>query len=158
MRLLYCVISLAAAGPRRSVQMCRPKSLWVPVRLSAARGRERLERVIAFYANFHCNLRLTSIRRIPREKEMQPGFRSVAAKRPLSAFLRLAMMGCPQCAPVLGRDRGGSSSARPRAWWGACGAGARSSFIFAIGTRCAALAASGGVVSPSPTGAVPIPH
>ena len=46
------------------------------------------------------------------------------------------MMGCPAlrargelaagaCAPVLGRDRGGSSSAGARAWWGACGAGAR---------------------------------
>lgn len=51
---------------------------------------------------------------------MQPGFHSGAVTRPLSAFLRLAMMGCPAlwargelaagaCAPVLGRDRGGSS-------------------------------------------------
>ena len=51
---------------------------------------------------------------------MQPGFHSGAATRPLSAFLWLAMMGCPTlrargelaagaCAPVLGRDRGGSS-------------------------------------------------
>ena len=56
--------------------------------------------------------------------------------RPLSALLRLATMGCPAlrapgelaacaCAPVLGRDRGGSSSAGARAWWGACDAGAR---------------------------------
>ena len=67
---------------------------------------------------------------------MQPGFHSGAAARPLSAFLRLAMMGCPAlrargelaagaCAPVLGWDRGGSSSAGARAWWGACGTGAR---------------------------------
>ena len=66
---------------------------------------------------------------------MQPGFHSGAAARPLSAFLRLAMMGCPAlrargelaagaCAPVLGWDRGGSSSAGARAWWGACGTGA----------------------------------
>ena len=61
---------------------------------------------------------------------------SGAVTRPLSAFLRLAMMGCSAlrargelavgaCAPVLGWDRGGSSSAGARAWWGACGAGAR---------------------------------
>ena len=67
---------------------------------------------------------------------MQPGFHSGAVTRPLSAFLRLAMMGCPAlwargelaagaCAPVLGWDRGGSSSAGARAWWGACGTGAR---------------------------------
>jgi hypothetical protein len=67
---------------------------------------------------------------------MQPEFHSGAVTRPLSAILQLAMMGCPAlrargelaagaCAPVLGRDRGGSSSAGARAWWGACGAGAR---------------------------------
>ena len=67
---------------------------------------------------------------------MQPEFHSGAVTRPLSAILQLAMMGCPAlrargelaagaCAPVLGWDRGGSSSARARAWWGACGTGAR---------------------------------
>ena len=29
------------------------------------------------------------------------------------------------CAPMLGWDRGGSSFAGARAWWGACGTGAR---------------------------------
>ena len=67
---------------------------------------------------------------------MQPEFHSGAVTRPLSAILQLAMMGCPAlrargelaagaCAPVLGWDRGGSSSAGARAWWGACGTGAR---------------------------------
>ena len=53
---------------------------------------------------------------------MQPEFHSGAVTRPLSAMVRLAMMGCPAlrargelaagaCAPVLGWDRGGSSSA-----------------------------------------------
>ena len=67
---------------------------------------------------------------------MQPEFHSGVVTRPLSAILQLAMMGCPAlrargelaagaCAPVLGWDRGGSSSARARAWWGACGTGAR---------------------------------
>ena len=59
---------------------------------------------------------------------MQPEFHSGAVTRPLSAILQLAMMGCPAlrargelaagaCAPVLGWDRGGSSSAGARAWW-----------------------------------------
>ena len=67
---------------------------------------------------------------------MQPEFHSGAVTRPLSAILQLAMMGCPAlrargelaagaCAPVLGWDRRGSSSAGARAWWGACGTGAR---------------------------------
>ena len=67
---------------------------------------------------------------------MQPEFHSGAVTRPLSAILQLAMMGCPAlrargelaagaCAPVLGWDRGGSSFAGARAWWGACGTGAR---------------------------------
>ena len=67
---------------------------------------------------------------------MQPEFHSGAVTRPLSAILQLAMMGCPAlrargelaasaCAPVLGWDRGESSSAGARAWWGACGTGAR---------------------------------
>ena len=67
---------------------------------------------------------------------MQPGFHSRGVIGPLSACLRLAMMGCSAlrargelavgaCAPVLGWDRGGSSSAGARAWWGACGTGAR---------------------------------
>ena len=53
---------------------------------------------------------------------MQPEFHSGAVTRPLSAILQLAMMGClalrargelaaGACAPVLGWDRGGSSSA-----------------------------------------------
>ena len=82
----------------------------------------------------NCNLRLTSISR-GRERNRSE-FHSGAVTRPLSAILQLAMMGCPAlrargelaacaCAPVLGRDRGGSSSAGARAWWGACGAGAR---------------------------------
>ena len=69
-------------------------------------------------------------------KDMQPEFHSGAVTRPLSAILQLAMMGCPAlwargelaagaCAPMLGWDRGGSSSAGARAWWGACGTGAR---------------------------------
>ena len=59
---------------------------------------------------------------------MQPEFHSGAVTRPLSAILQLAMMGCPAlrargelaagaCAPVLGWDRRGSSSAGARAWW-----------------------------------------
>ena len=67
---------------------------------------------------------------------MQPEFHSGAVTRPLGAFLRLAMMGClalrargeldaGACVLVLGRDRGGSSSAGARACWGACGAMAR---------------------------------
>ena len=63
---------------------------------------------------------------------MQPEFHSGAVTRPLSAILQLAMMGCPAlrargelaagaCAPVLGWDRGGSSSAGARA--GARGGG-----------------------------------
>ena len=67
---------------------------------------------------------------------MQPESHSGAVTRPLSAISQLAMMGCPAlrargelaagaCAPVLGWDRGGSSSAGARAWWGACGTGAR---------------------------------
>ena len=58
---------------------------------------------------------------------MQREFHSGVATRPLSALLRLSMMGFPAlrarrelaasaCAPVLGRDRGGSSSAGARAW------------------------------------------
>ena len=53
---------------------------------------------------------------------MQPDFGSRGVTRPLSAFLRLAMLGCPAaargqlaagaCAPVLGRGRRGSSSPR----------------------------------------------
>ena len=65
---------------------------------------------------------------------MQPEFHSGAVTRPLSAILQLAMMGCPAlrargelaagaCAPVLGWDRGGSSSAGARAWWGAVAQG-----------------------------------
>ena len=56
---------------------------------------------------------------------MQPEFHIGAVTRPLSAILQLAMMGCPAlrargelaagaCAPVLGWDRGGSSSETPR--------------------------------------------
>ena len=67
---------------------------------------------------------------------MQPEFHSGVVTRPLSAILWLAMMGCPAlrahgelaagaCAPVLGWNRSGSSSTRARAWWGACGTGAR---------------------------------
>ena len=74
---------------------------------------------------------------------MQPGFHSRGVIGPLSAFLRLAMMGCSAlrargelavgaCAPVLGWDRGGSSSAGARAWWGAWGTGARGPSRFTI--------------------------
>ena len=61
---------------------------------------------------------------------MQPEFHIGAVTRPLSAYLWLAMMGCPAlrareelaagaCAPVLGWNRSGSSSAGAHAWWGA---------------------------------------
>ena len=58
---------------------------------------------------------------------MQPEFHSGAVTRALSAFLWLAMRGCPALrargelaagvgAPPLGWDRGGLSSAGARAW------------------------------------------
>ena len=77
---------------------------------------------------------MTSIRGIPGD-EMQPGFDSRGVTRPLSAFLRLAMLGCPArrargqlaagaCAPEPVWDRCGSSSAGACAWLWRCLAGA----------------------------------
>ena len=65
---------------------------------------------------------------------MQPDFDSRGATRPLSAVLRLAMLGCPArrargqlaagaCAPEPVWDRCGSSSAGACAWWRRCRAG-----------------------------------
>ena len=66
---------------------------------------------------------------------MQPDFDSRGVTRPLSAFLRLAMLGCPArrargqlaagaCAPEPVWDRCGSSSAGACAWLRGCSAGA----------------------------------
>ena len=64
---------------------------------------------------------------------MQPDFDSRGVTRPLSAFLRLAMLGCPArrargqlaagaCAPEPVWDRCGSSSAGACAWLRGCSA------------------------------------
>ena len=77
---------------------------------------------------------------------MQPEFHSGAVTRPLSALLWLAMMGCPAlwarrelaagaCAPVLGWDRGGSSSAGARAWWEVLATWTRANGIGSIGSN-----------------------
>ena len=77
---------------------------------------------------------------------MQPDFDSRGVTRPLSAFLRLAMLGCPArrargqlaagaCAPEPVWDRCGSSSAGACAWlwrslagaWGCVGVSVRAS-------------------------------
>ena len=82
-------------------------------------------------------------------KEMQPEFHSGVVTRPLSAVLWLAMMGCPAlrargelaagaCAPMLGWDRGESSSAGARAWWGACGTGARGPYRSSVPSQSTA--------------------
>ena len=66
---------------------------------------------------------------------MQPGYDSRGVARPLSALLRLAMLGCPArrargqlaagaCAPEPVWDRCGSSSAGACAWLRGCSAGA----------------------------------
>ena len=89
--------------------------------------------VVLTQASF-ATFRLTSIRGIPGEK-MQPDFDSRGVTRPLSAFLRLAMLGCPArrargqlaagaCAPEPVWDRCGSSSAGACAWLRGCSAGA----------------------------------
>ena len=72
---------------------------------------------------------------------MQPDFDSRGVTRPLTAFLRLAMLGCPArrargqlaagaCAPEPVWDRCGPSSAGACAWWRRC-----SQFVLRGATR-----------------------